>query len=153
MCKSTFETQMENRVRDMYGVNHEKMTEAQRKTFRRQKLSTNPNVLFRIYKQDRLHILQFRSIHFHAWVECLKSYRLIKFHHNSICNEFSLCGPSDELQKFCNNFFSEILQWKHGNGFADTACERRHDLRPPTSDLRPPSVTCSSPSDTTTVQR
>ncbi len=92
-------------MRDMYeGVNHEEMTEPQRKTFRSQRLSTNPNVLFRIYKQGHLHILKFRSIHFGAWVERLKSNRLIKFQHNFICHMFSLYGPSGELQKLCNEY-------------------------------------------------
>ncbi len=101
---STFEAEMENHVRDMYeGVNREEMTEAQRKTFRSEKLSTNPNVLFRIYKKGHLHILQFSSIHYDEWVLCLKSYQ-INFQHLITLNVFSLCGPSSKLQRFCDEY-------------------------------------------------
>lgn len=115
--KSTFETEMENLVRNMYeDKNPKDMTEAQRKKFRREKLSKNPDVLFRIYRQDHLHILQFSSVYYDEWVHCLK-YCRINFQHFT-CNghAFSLCGPSDELETFCHSY-QKILQMIRSTSF------------------------------------
>lgn len=87
---------MANFVRDMYeGVNRKDMTEPQRKAFRGEKLSTNPNVLFRIYRQGHLHILQFSSMYHIKWDDSLKMYPTIGVYSHPACNMLSLCGPEN----------------------------------------------------------
>ncbi|KAK2894396.1 hypothetical protein Q8A67_011625 [Cirrhinus molitorella] len=112
--KSTFETKIENVVRNMYEeVNPKDMTEAGRRRWRRKKLSKNPDVLFRIYRQGHLHMLQFRSAYYDGWVRCLKSYSEIIFQRLPFNDHaFSLCGPSDELERFCDNYQKSLQMIK-----------------------------------------
>ncbi|XP_059420444.1 uncharacterized protein LOC132155750 [Carassius carassius] len=95
------------RVRDMYEPGDER-TKAHRET----QLNQHPDVLFRIYCEDGLHVLLFRPTDDGWWVNVIKDrYRGISaqwtFKHavnRPIRHAMNLSGDRDELQRFCDEF-------------------------------------------------
>ncbi|XP_060734706.1 uncharacterized protein LOC132851733 isoform X1 [Tachysurus vachellii] len=62
-----------NRVRDMYeGVDEHGMTEAQKKAHRDETLLNNPDVLFRIYRKGKLHVLLFMPTDTEEWKKVIQ---------------------------------------------------------------------------------
>ncbi|KAI2647898.1 V-type ATP synthase subunit D [Labeo rohita] len=100
-------------VRDMYeGLDVEDMSETAQKRHRETQLNQHPDVLFRIYTQDRLHVLLFRPTDDGWWINTLRDeYRGISaqwtFKHAAnqpIRHVMNLSGNRGELERFCNEF-------------------------------------------------
>lgn len=100
-------------VRDMYeGEEVDNMTAAAKKRHRETQLNRNPDVVFRIYCQDRLHVLLFRPTEDSWWINIIRdNYRGIfaqwTFQHavnQPIRHSMNLSGDRDELQRFCDEF-------------------------------------------------
>lgn len=62
-----------NRVRDMYeGVHFFELTSNQRKEHRDRTLHKHPDVLFRIYQEERLHVLLFMPTNAEEWKKVIQ---------------------------------------------------------------------------------
>ncbi|KAF4101089.1 hypothetical protein G5714_017521 [Onychostoma macrolepis] len=100
-------------VRDMYeGLDVEDMTETEQKRHRETQLNEHPDVLFRIYRRDRLHVLLFRPSDDGWWIKKLRDgfngiFSQWTFKHavnQPIRHVMNLSGDRDELQRFCDEF-------------------------------------------------
>ncbi|XP_026086248.1 uncharacterized protein LOC113061401 [Carassius auratus] len=100
-------------VRDMYeGVDVENMTPAEQKRHRETQLNQHPNILFRINRKDRLHVLLFRPTGDSWWINIIKEnyggiFAQWTFQHadnQPIRHAMNLSGNRDELQRFCDEF-------------------------------------------------
>lgn len=104
-------------VRDMYeGLDVEDLTEREKKTeqkiHRETQLNEHPDVLFRIYRRDRLHVLLFRPTDDGWWIKKLRDeysgiFSQWTFQHavnQPIRHVMNLSGNRDELERFCDEF-------------------------------------------------
>ncbi|KAG7333528.1 hypothetical protein KOW79_003663 [Hemibagrus wyckioides] len=108
-----------NRVRDMYeGVNFFELTSNQRKEHRDKTLHKNPDVLFRIYKEERLHVLLFMPTNAEEWKKVIQdriqectnrpidpSFQLTERRSvNGYLPIINMSGPEHHLEHFCDSF-------------------------------------------------
>lgn len=108
-------------VRDMYeGLDVEDMTEKEQKRHRETQLNEHPDVLFRIYRRDRLHVLLFRPTDDGWWINTLRDgyngiFSQWTFKHavnQPIRHVMNLSGDRDELQRFCDEFPDNLETFK-----------------------------------------
>ncbi|KAK3548747.1 hypothetical protein QTP70_019453 [Hemibagrus guttatus] len=109
----------ESRVSDMYeGVNLPALTQKQRKAHRDRTLHRNPDVLFRIYKQQTLHVLLFMPTNSDEWKKVIQD-RIQDHNNRRIDPSFQLTerrsvnghlpiinmsGPEHHLELICDSF-------------------------------------------------
>lgn len=108
-----------NQVRDMYeGVNFFELTSNQRKEHRDRTLHKNPDVLFRIYKEERLHVLLFMPTNAEEWKKVIQdriqdrtnrptdpSFQLTERRSvNGYLPIINMSGPEHHLEHICDSF-------------------------------------------------
>lgn len=79
-------------------------------------LNLNPNVLFRIYKQNHLHVLLFRPTNGYWWITLLQNEYIgissqWTFKHavnEPIRHSMNLSGKEDVLERFCQDFENNL---------------------------------------------
>lgn len=111
-----------NRVRDMYeGVNLGEMTEHQRKEHRDKILHENPDVLFRIFHQGKLHVLLFMPSNEEEWKKMIQS-RIpptVSFQLTERCAVrgrlpiIHMSGHEEALECICDSFdqlYNEVME-------------------------------------------
>lgn len=125
-------------VRDMYeGVDVENMTPAEQKRHRETQLNQHPDVLFRINRKDRLHVLLFRPTGDSWWIDIIKEnyggiFAQWTFQHadnQPIRHAMNLSGNRDELQRFCDEFPDNLEAFR-------AHVQETEDLRATIEDLR-----------------
>lgn len=125
-------------VRDMYeGLDVEDMTKTEQKRHRERQLHEHPDVLFRIYTRQHLHVLLFRPTDDGWWIKKLKDeYNGIfcqwTFKHavnEPIRHVMNLQGDRDELQRFCDEFPANLEAF-------NAHVQETEDLRATIRDLR-----------------
>ncbi|KAB5574642.1 hypothetical protein PHYPO_G00211360 [Pangasianodon hypophthalmus] len=126
--KNMAENQDMNRVRDMYeGVNPGDMTEAEKKAHIGRTLQNNPDVLFRIYQQDRLHMVMFRPSDPGEWMRLIQSritnlsFQLTRKRSANDIFKISMSGPQEHLDRFCQDFdqlYDEFMKKMQDGGAA-----------------------------------
>ncbi|KAF4071866.1 hypothetical protein AMELA_G00267810 [Ameiurus melas] len=100
-----------NRVRDMYeGVDPGEMTTRQKKAHRGRTLQMNPDVLFKIYQEEKLHVLLFSPTDDEEWMRVIQnrfpaSFELTRRRavHGRL-PVINMSGPEEELERICARF-------------------------------------------------
>lgn len=99
-------------VRDIYnGVDPDQMSRKEKKWHIETTLQDNPDVLFQLYTQDRLHMLFLRPTDPVAWlggilipIEIGLSFQMTKKLGVNSFYKIIMSGPSARLQSFCDDF-------------------------------------------------
>lgn len=119
----------ENRVRDMYeGVNPTKMTEQEKKAHIARTLHENPDVLFRIYCQGRLHMVLLRPTNPGEWTRVILSrittnlsFQMTKKRGVNDIFKITMSGTQEELGRLCDDFdrlYVEVMTNSQDGGAA-----------------------------------
>lgn len=125
------------------GLDIQQMTERQKELHRIDQVNQNPDVLFRIYSQGRLHILSFDATEKSWWMGLiLTEYNRISAQWNirhvnqPFRTMINLTGKAQDLEMFCDSFPNhlercqeEVNEIQHRNG-------RIHDLEAEIQDLQ-----------------
>ncbi|GAA6069250.1 uncharacterized protein LOC113534652 [Tachysurus ichikawai] len=98
-------------VKDMYDGVDPATLEEPRKAHMNRTLNENPDVLFRVYKQGRLHMLFLRPTRPGVWMSVILqrittslSFQMTKRRAVDNIFKITMSGPGDELQRFCDEF-------------------------------------------------
>lgn len=110
-------TTMKNYVQDMYTNGDREASRQGRKAIREAKLRKHPNILFRIYKNTKKHVLLFNSDATDKWFSALEPWlsrsdlclqvtiKYVKDRAQPVrVTTFMLEGRSEKLDEFCKNF-------------------------------------------------
>ncbi|XP_060780180.1 uncharacterized protein LOC132888166 isoform X2 [Neoarius graeffei] len=134
-----------NRVRNMYeGVNPAGMTEREKKKHRDETLLRNPDVLFRIYQQEKLHVLLFMQTNTEEWKKEIQ--KIIPPHVSLQLTErcevkgdlpiFNISGQESELEWLCNRFVEHRNKVIHNIQVAREQQDETEELRARVEELR-----------------
>ncbi|XDV28494.1 hypothetical protein PO909_031798 [Leuciscus waleckii] len=123
-------------VRDMYeGLNVGSMTEMEQKRHRDTQLNQHPDVLFRVYRRGRLHVLLFRPTNGCQWMQMFRDGHQnlfaqwsIRHVYQQVRDVINVSGSLEELQRFCDRFPDQLQE------FHDSE-EEIEDLRARIQDL------------------
>lgn len=104
------------------------MTEPEKRAHTERDLRDNLDVLFRLYRQDRLHMLVFRTTHLVEWINVIQSrvttnhsFQLTKRRGVNNLFTITLSGSQEQLDSFCADFdqlYDEVMKSVQDGGAA-----------------------------------
>ncbi|KAG7333529.1 hypothetical protein KOW79_003664 [Hemibagrus wyckioides] len=140
-------SELGDRVKDMYdGVDLNNMTKRQKEAHIDRTLQNNRDVLLRVYRQDRLHMVFLRPTDPGVWMRVIQgriatalSFQLTKKRAELNIYKITMSGAQEALQGFCNDFdeiYEEVMRnmpdegAAAGNNAEDDVEELRSSCKP-----------------------